>query len=114
MIPASSTSFNITVTDNNVSSVYLNFSDGSAADKPWNNLSGWPFAGTVFSNIKDDNNNATGITVTLVRWIPGCCCIRHAGLAMDKGIYPEVVMRTGEFEGSTSARTIKISGLSTT
>ncbi len=37
------TSFNITVTDNTVSSLYLNFSDGTTADQPWNNLSGWPF-----------------------------------------------------------------------
>ncbi len=31
----------------------------------------------------------------------------------NKGIYPDVVMRTAEFEGSTSKDTIKISGLAT-
>jgi predicted esterase len=104
--------FNITVTDNNTTSLYLNFSDGSAANKPWNNLSGWPFAGTVFNNLKDDNNNASPVTVTLVDGFQG---VVASGMrpGNDKGIYPDVVMRTGEFEGSTSAKTIKISGLST-
>jgi predicted esterase len=106
------TNFNITVTDNNASSVYLNFSDGSMANKPWNNLSGWPFANTVFNNIKDDNDSATGITVTLVDGFQG---VVAAGMrpGNNKGIYPDVVMRTAEFEGSTSSKTIKISNLAT-
>ena len=105
------TSFNITVTDNNTSSVYLNFSDGSTADKPWNNLSGWPFPGIVFNNIKDDNNNATAITVTLVNGFQGVVA-SGARPGNGKSIYPEVVTRTAEYEGSTSAKTIRISGLS--
>ncbi|WP_177191850.1 fibronectin type III domain-containing protein [Parafilimonas terrae] len=107
----STTSFNITVTDN-TSSVYLNFSDGSLADKPWNNLTGWPSSGTVFNNIKDADNNATPITVTLVNGFEG---VVPSGMrpGNNKGIYPDVVMRTGEFESSTTTRTIRISGLST-
>ncbi|MEO8711490.1 MAG: T9SS type A sorting domain-containing protein, partial [Parafilimonas sp.] len=107
----SKTSFDITVTDNNTSSVYLNFSDGSIADKPWNNLSGWPFPGTVFNNIKDDNNNATAITVTLVDGFQGVVA-SGARPGNGKGIYPEAVTRTAEYEGSASAKSIKISGLS--
>lgn len=107
----STTSFNITVTDN-VTSVYLNFSDGSLADKPWNNLTGWPFAGTTFNNMKDADNNTTGISVTLVDGFQG---VVASGMrpGNNKGIYPDVVMRTAEFEGSTNAKTIRISGLST-
>ncbi|HYJ64733.1 MAG TPA: fibronectin type III domain-containing protein, partial [Parafilimonas sp.] len=63
---SSSTSFNLTVTDNNVASVYLNFSDGSQAGKPWNNLTAYPNTNTVYSNIVDDNNTPTGITVKLL------------------------------------------------
>ncbi len=109
----STTSFTITVTDANSSSVYLNFSDGSLADKPWNNLSGWPFPGTVFNNISDDDNNVTGISVTLVDGFQG---IAAEGMrpGNNKGVYPDVVMRTAEFDSSTSAKKIKISGLSTT
>lgn len=107
----STTSFNITVTDN-TSSVYLNFSDGSLADKPWNNLVGWPSSGTVYNNIKDADNGATSITVTLVNGFEG---VVPSGMrpGNNKGIYPDVVMRTGLFESSTTAKTIRISGLST-
>jgi hypothetical protein len=108
----SATSFNITVIDQSTSSVYLNFSDGSLAGNPWNNLTGWPFAGTIFNNIKDGNNNTTSISVTLVDGFQG---VVASGMrpGNNKGIYPETVMRTAEFEGSTSAKTIRISGLST-
>ncbi|MBS1745374.1 MAG: fibronectin type III domain-containing protein [Bacteroidetes bacterium] len=107
----STSSFNITVTDN-VTSVYLNFSDGSLADKPWNNLTGWPFAGTTYSNMKDADNNVTGISVTLVDGFQG---VVASGMrpGNNKGIYPDVVMRTAEFESSTNAKTIRVSGLST-
>lgn len=110
---STTTSFNITVTDANTTSVYLNFSDGTLAGKPWNNLTGWPFANTVFNNLKDESNNATSVTVTLVDGFQG---VVAAGMrpGNNKGIYPDAVMRTAEFEGSTSARTIKISGLSLT
>ena len=108
-----STSFNITVVDQSTSSVYLNFSDGSLAGKPWNNLTGWPFPGTTFNNIKDGNNNATPVSVTLVSGFEG---VVASGMrpGNNKGIYPETVMRTAEFESSTSAKTIRISGLSAT
>jgi hypothetical protein len=109
----STTSFNITVIDQSTSSVYLNFSDGSLAGKPWNNLAGWPFPGTTFNNIKDGNDNTTSISVTLVSGFEG---VVASGMrpGNDKGIYPETVMRTAEFESSTSAKTIRISGLSAT
>ncbi|MGI8952116.1 MAG: fibronectin type III domain-containing protein [Chitinophagaceae bacterium] len=110
---SSSASFDITVTDKDAASVYLNFSDGTLAGKPWNNLKGWPFAGTTFTNMVDDSNNQTGISVTLVNGFEG---VVASGMRPGnaKGVYPEVVMRTGEFESSTTARTIKIAGLSST
>ncbi|MBV9962912.1 MAG: fibronectin type III domain-containing protein, partial [Parafilimonas sp.] len=106
-----SASFNISVVDKDVTSVYLNFSDGSLAGKPWNNLAGWPFAGTTFNNLNDDNSQASGITVTFVNGFQG---VVASGLrpGNGKGVYPEVVMRTAEFEGSTNKDSIKISGLS--
>ena len=108
-----SESFDITVTDNLTSSVYLNFSDGSLlAGKPWNNLSGWPNAGTTFSGITDQDNNATNITVTLVNGFQG---VVKSGAQPGNGktIYPEAVLRTGEYEGSATTRTVRITGLST-
>ena len=109
---ARSTAFDISVVDKDVSSVYLNFSDGSVGPKPWNNLSGWPFANTTFSNMIDDSNLPTGINVTLVSGFEG---VVASGMRPGNGtgVYPEVVMRTGEYESSTATRTVKISGLST-
>lgn len=110
---SSSTSFSITVTDNNAASVYLNFSDGTLADKPWNNLTAYPIANTVYSNILDDSDTPTGITVKLLDGFQG---VVASGMrpGNGKGVYPEVVMRTGDYEGSTSTRRIQISGLSIT
>jgi len=106
-----STSFSITVTDPNMASVYLNFSDGSLAPAPWNNLAGWPFAGTLFTNLVDDSNNPTNLSVTFTNGFQG---VVASGVQPQtgQGIYPEVVMRTAEFEGTTNTDTIKVSGLS--
>ena len=49
----------------------MNFSDGSLAGKPWNNLTGWPFAGTTFNNLVDDSNLPTSVSVTLVDGFEG-------------------------------------------
>jgi hypothetical protein len=108
----SSATFNIMVSDPNISSTYLSFSDGSkSVPKPWNMLSGWPFAGATFNNIVDDSNVPTGMTVKFKNGFPG---VVQSGVqpVEGAGIYPNVVMRTGEFEGSTNKDTIVISGLS--
>ncbi len=108
-----SASFNIAVTDANVTSLYLNFSDGAVpAPIPWNNLSGWPFAGTIFNNLLDDSNNPSNVTVTFTNGFQG---VVESGMqpVNGQGIYPNSVLRTGEFEGSTKTDSIKISGLST-
>ncbi len=108
---SSSVSFNIIVTDQNVSSVYLNFSDGlQVAPKPWNNLSGYPFAGTTFNNLKDDGNNLTNISVQFTNGFQG---VVESGMQPEngEGIYPNSVLRAAEFESSTNTDTIKITGL---
>ncbi len=111
---SSSQSFDITVTDALTNAVYLNFSDGSLpAGKPWNNLSNWPNSGVAYNNILDQDNNQTGIGVILVNGFQGEIIF---GMRPGNGrtIYPESVLRTGVYEGTTATRTIKITGLSTT
>ena len=105
-----STTFDISVVDKDVSSVYLNFSDGTTAGKPWNNLINPQFAGAVFNGLKDDGDNATAVTVTMqdgFEWTQGSGARPRNG----KEIYPEAVMRTGVLESSTTAKRIVISGL---
>jgi hypothetical protein len=111
---STSTSFNILISDPNVSSTYLSFSDGAhSVPKPWNMLAGWPSVGATFTNITDDSNTPTGMTV---RFRNGFSGVVQSGMQPvdGLGIYPNVVMRTAEFESSTNKDTIQISGLSGT
>jgi hypothetical protein len=109
---STSASFNILISDPNVSSTYLSFSDGAhSVPKPWNMLAGWPSAGTTFSNITDDSNTPTGMTVKFKSGFSGV--VQSGMQPVDGlGIYPNVVMRTAEFESTTNKDTIQISGLS--
>lgn len=108
-----STSFDISIVDKDMSSVYLNFSDGTTAGKPWNNLINPQFAGAVFNGLKDDGDNTTAVTVTMqdgFEWTQGSGMRPRNG----KEIYPEVVMRNGVIESSTTAKRIVVSGLDIT
>ena len=105
-----STTFDISIVDKDVSSVYLNFTDGTVAGKPWNNLINPQFAGSVFGSLKDDGDAATAMTVTMqdgFEWTQGSGMRPRNG----KEIYPENVMRSGLLESSTTAKRIVISGL---
>ena len=110
---SSMASFDITVTDNNFITSYINFTDGGTtlAPLPWNNFVNAPTAGASLSNIKDDNNIPTGMTVSLTN---GFQWFVVAGMQPGNGttIYPASVMRTAFYEGSSATRTITVSGLS--
>jgi large repetitive protein len=108
-----STSFSITVTDKDVSSVFLNFTDGSSfAERPWNNIAGWPSAGSNFTNIFDEAGNPAGMTVNFPDGFQGAAA---SGMRANTGreIYPDIILRTGEYEGTNNTRRIVVSGLDT-
>jgi len=108
-----STSFDIAVLDKDVTVTYLNFSDGlNLGKKPWNNITQWPVAGAVTSNLLDEANVNTGMSITMVNGFEG---LTNFGMHPNNGrsVYPESVMRTSMYESTTTARTIKMSGLST-
>ncbi len=110
---ADTESFDITVTDAQTSSVYLNFSDGNTiAGKPWNNITTYPSSGATASGFVDQDNNATGISLTFVNGFQG---VIATGMRPGNGrtVYPESVLRAGEYEGTTTTRTIRVNGLST-
>jgi large repetitive protein len=109
----SSTSFGITVLDKDIQSIYLNFTYGAVADKPWNNLSNWPTAGTTYTGLRDDRDSLwSSVSVNLQTGFDG---IGQIGVQSGTGkeIYPANVVRTGLYDGSTNTRTILISGLNT-
>ena len=109
---SASTSFNILVKDPNISSTYLSFSNGAhSLPNPWNLIGPYPSAGNSFSNLKDDDNISTGITLKFKNGFEG---IVESGMQPvdGVGIYPNVIMRTAAFEGSLNKDTIQLSGLS--
>ena len=103
-------SFNITVTDQTVTSVYVNFSNGSLAASPWNNFTSFPSTNATLSNLLDDNGSTTTVAVKILNAFQN----NFAGGMQpgnNKGVYPEIVMRTGILEGSTKTDSIQLSGL---
>jgi len=68
--------------------------------------------GTTFSNLTDDNNALTSISVNLADGFTG---VAPLGMhrQMGREIYPEAVMNTGLYETSTDNKRIIVSGLST-
>jgi hypothetical protein len=106
-----STSFTLAVTEPNVQSVYVNFSDGTVAPKPWNTLATPPFAGTVMSNLVDDSNNPTTMSLTMP---DGFYWFSTSGWVTgnNDGVYPSSVIRTGVYEPTTATRRLQIAGLS--
>ncbi len=108
---SSSASFNITVTDQNMSSVYVNFSNGSIAASPWNNFTSWPTANASLSNLLDDNGVNTSVSIKIMNGFQG-----NFGTGMqpgnNRGAYSEIVMKTGIYEGASKTDSIQLSGLS--
>jgi large repetitive protein len=109
---SNSVNFNITVTDANLTSVYLNFSPGPITPAPWNTItSGGPTAGGfTYSGFKDDSNNPTTIGAKLIN---GFTYSVQYGMRLGNGngIYPNTVLRNNFFETSTRSDSVQITGL---
>jgi hypothetical protein len=107
------TSFDLTVLDKDLRSIYLNFTNGPTEGKPWNNLSGWPVAGTSYTGIKDDRDSTwTSVSVNLQNGFSGNGPVgMHTG--SGKEIYPTTVVRSGLYESTATTKNIVVSGLST-
>ncbi len=104
-------SFTISIVDRDMVQVYLNFTDAvNLAGKPWNNLVNASTPGTVYGNLKDDNDNASSISVKMVDAF-GWTTITGMRSRNGKEIYPESVVRAGIIEPSSGTRTIEVSGL---
>lgn len=104
--------FNVTVTDNSVRSAYLNFGPDGVTPQPapWNNFLGYPFAGTVYNNIKDDGNVVTGFTFRFAtQWNGGLSIGMRTG--DNSGVFPDNVMRTSFHNYNSGNHTIQFGGL---
>lgn len=107
---STSRQFSIQVADKNLSTYYINFNQIMAVSSPWNNFSNSPNAGVSVTAIKDNIGLASGISVTLVDGWDGSNDV-GATTGNNSGVYPDSVMSTAYYSASTTAKRIRISGL---
>jgi predicted esterase len=104
-------SFSITVVENNVSSVLINFSDGqNLPGRPWNNWITPPYAGYALNNLLNDENANSGINFALTDswgWFA------NTGNRPNNGteIYPSNVTRKSIFFEDANNHRMTVSGL---
>jgi hypothetical protein len=102
--------FSILVTDKDTRSYFINLgSTGKTAQAPWNNWLGVRAAASVLSNLKDENNIATGISITAVNAWSGTTDLGHI-TGNNSGYYPDAVLQSGIADNG-AAKQIKFSGL---
>ncbi len=113
-----SKTFTITVNDVNPSrTIYVNFTDGSyPAAAPWNNTNKQPVQNDLFANLKDHNNVATTVGLSIVSaWQALGNGSNYFGTTTgnNSGVYPDNVMKTA-YWSNTTQQTFKLVGLNST
>ncbi|MCM5530634.1 Ig-like domain-containing protein, partial [Parasegetibacter sp. NRK P23] len=108
---SSSRTFNITVNVANLTKVFVNFNQTFPVGSPWNSTNAAPNAGLTLADLKDQTNNSTGITLTV---LDAWTAQNTLGVVTgnNSGIYPDDVMRTFYYYSGTAERRIRLSGLS--
>jgi large repetitive protein len=109
---SSSRQFNISVSDKDISTYYVNFNQVLPVGNPWNSFNSAPLANTTRANIADEAGVTSGISVTLVDAWDNANDV-GATTGTNSGVFPDNVMRTAYFTNTTTAKRIRISGLST-
>lgn len=107
---AASKKFTILVTDKNTRSVFVNFgSNGKTAPSPWNNWLSTRAANSTITNLKDEANLTTSISVTTVNSWSTITDLGHI-TGNDNGVFPDAVLQSGIADNGT-AKQIRVSGL---
>ncbi|MEO1053271.1 MAG: PA14 domain-containing protein [Bacteroidota bacterium] len=113
---AQSESIDVTVSQEILYAVHINFSNAQNEGAPWNNTAKVPAANDVFSNLNDNTGANSGISLTLNTAFGG---IYNAGAQTgdNSGIVPDRVLREyywfGTF-GAPNTAQITVSGLDIT
>lgn len=102
--------FSITVADKNTRSVFVNFGAiGRTAPAPWNNWLDNRAANSVISNLRDENNVVTTMSVTTVTaWLTTTTLGHMSG--NESGVFPDSVLQSGLSDNGL-AKTILVGGL---
>lgn len=95
-----------TTTPKSIVSVNLTFT--YPAPSPWNNMNVNPEAGKQLSDLKNEQGQNTGITITITRGFNGQ---NDAGMQTGAGIFPDDVMRSCYWLDRTQLGQFKLSGL---
>jgi len=109
----SSKQFTIKVISGDTSITFVNFNATDPAPAPWNNFNSAPNANVQLTNLTDEGDQPTGITITLLdKWTAD----NNLGVVTgnNSGIYPDDVMKTFYYESTPTPRRIRLSGLSAT
>lgn len=90
--------------------VYINFNVFNPAGTPWNNTNSAPAQGLEFPNLKDDNNENTGMTMVIHKAFTGD---NPYGMntGNNSGIYPDNVISSTYWVDINESGQLKIKGL---
>ena len=105
--------FVIYIRDKNLTSVYFNFNQTLPADAPWNNFNSYPSNTAAINTVVDESGAATSIKIALLDAFSGTNA-SGASTGNNSGVYPDNVLSTTYYTSESTARRIKITGLSTT
>lgn len=93
-----------------IKSIFVNFNDTRyPVGSPWNNFGAAPTLNRTLA-LRDQDNAATGITLTLLDAWQGANTLGTT-TGDNTGVYPDDVMRTFYYESTTSTKRIRVSGL---
>ncbi len=99
---------NITVADNKTKSVFIKLGT-QAVVAPWNNWTGTRVAGSVITNLKDENNITTAISLTSLTSWSGMNTLGH-NTGNNSGVVPDAVLDNGIADNGASKQ-FRFSGL---
>ncbi|HMH34024.1 MAG TPA: PA14 domain-containing protein [Puia sp.] len=103
--------FTITVSDKNITSVFVNFNQLDPVGLPWNSFNSLPNANAALNGLKDESGATTSVNITLLDKWTGANEV-GAVTGNNSGVYPDNVMMTAFYEQTTDVKRIKLSGLS--
>ena len=104
---------NIASTSTYLFSVFMNINRSNSAPSPWNNTSRAPEEGRVFSNLRNDLGNNSGLSMTIVQNFSGD---NPSGMntGNNSGIFPDNVLRSSWWVDAGVTSILKISNLNKT
>ncbi|MDW7696043.1 PA14 domain-containing protein (plasmid) [Flammeovirgaceae bacterium SG7u.111] len=100
----------IVVTSGDLTTIYVNFNEGLNAPSPWNNTAAAPTANRTISDLKDETNTGTGISLRMMDAWSGSNTL-GINTGNDSGIYPDNVIQSAYWESTGNNKRIRISGL---